>query len=168
MFFGVFCKDHVLYIKHIFLYAVILKLVIIQNCGQTGQLMGSTAYLFFFQKMPCPVDRCDISTTNVGQHLIKFHGFQRGTISYARLMKHSQKARTMYSKSKFTVYDFQQQQNTKSLNKWYNMHSMSTSWNLHYRSALLTGMSLWVSLLQCSRVSSCKSPSRTWPCRWKL
>ena len=106
-FFRVFCKDHAFYIMHIFLYivppqtshyselrsnrAAQIRLVIIQNCGQTGQHNMS---LFLSEDALPP--------RKVRQHLQKFHGLHRGT-PYARLMTHSQKARTMYPKSKFTV-----------------------------------------------------------------
>ena len=118
MFFRVVCKDHVLYIKHIFLYAVHPQTSHYSELRSNRAANGQhNIYLFFFQKTPCPIERCGITTTSVGQHLQKFHGLTRGTTQYAKLMMHSQKACTMYSKSKFTVYAFQQEQNTKSVNK---------------------------------------------------
>ena len=108
-----FCEDHVLYIKHTFLYAVH------PQTSHYSELQSNRAAqdAFFIQKTPCTLDRCDITTMKVGQQQQKFHGLQRGTLPYARLITHSQKARTMYSKSKFTVYALQQQQNAKSVNK---------------------------------------------------
>ena len=97
-----------LYIKHIFLYAVH------PQTSHYSELQSNRAAqdVFFIQKTPCTLDRCDITTMNVGQHLQKFHGLQRGTLPYARLITHSQKARTMYSKSsQFMLYNNNRMQN---------------------------------------------------------
>ena len=64
-------------------------------------------YFCQFQQKPCSVPGCAIQTTNLGQHLVKFHHVDKDGCKYAELMKDSSKrTRTTYSKCNLRVYAF--------------------------------------------------------------
>ena len=66
-------------------------------------------YLYFcqFQQKPCSVVGCTIFTTNLGQHLVKFHKVDKDSLKYAENMKGSSKrAKTTYSKCNLRVYAY--------------------------------------------------------------